>query len=266
MGTQVTIENALLYLDSTHTLLSYRDIHKNGLHVVTYEENNEEFLYIIKKNGDDDAILGRMPSLPSRLYYTYIKLISHVAYKVNLQNVDAFTTGHEHLGHPRVGLMRKIIDNINGHNLNLAKFPKSLDFICTTYATGKLIMRPSPLKIKVEPLKFLERIQGDICGPIKPMSGPFRYFMVLIDASTRWPHVCLLSTHKHAFAKFMTHVIRLKANFPEHRLQSVRLDNAVEFSSRAFNDYCMTQEIEVQQSVPYVHTQNRLKIVWLSLL
>jgi hypothetical protein len=49
MGTQVIIENALLYPDSTRTLLSYRDIHKNGLHVITHEENNEEFLHIIKK-------------------------------------------------------------------------------------------------------------------------------------------------------------------------------------------------------------------------
>jgi hypothetical protein len=41
MGTQVTIKNVLLYPDSTHTLLSYRDIRKNGLHIVTHEENNE---------------------------------------------------------------------------------------------------------------------------------------------------------------------------------------------------------------------------------
>jgi hypothetical protein len=56
--------------------------------------------------------------------------------------------------------------------------------MCTTCATEELIMRPSPLKIEVEPLKFLERIQGDICGPIKSLSGPFIYFMVLIDTST----------------------------------------------------------------------------------
>jgi hypothetical protein len=35
MGTPITIENALLYPDSTCTLLSYRDICKNGLHVIT---------------------------------------------------------------------------------------------------------------------------------------------------------------------------------------------------------------------------------------
>jgi hypothetical protein len=82
--------------------------------------------------------------------------------------------------------------------------------------------------------------------------------MLLIDASTRWSHVCLLSTWNHAFAKFMMQVIRLKENFPEHRIQYIRLDNATEFSSRAFNDYCKAQGIQVQHSVSYVHTQNGL--------
>jgi hypothetical protein len=151
-------------------------------------------------------------------------------------------------------MMRKIIGNSYGHNLNSAKFHKSLNFMCIACATGKLILRPSPIKIKVESLKFLERIQGDICVLIKPLLGPFRYFMVLIDASTRCSHVCLLSTQNHAFAKFMMQVIRLKANYLKYRLQYIRLDNAAEFSSRVFNDYCMAQEIEVQHSVPYVHT------------
>jgi hypothetical protein len=135
-------------------------------------------------------------------------------------------------------------------------------------------LRPSHLKIKDDPLKFLERIQGDICGPITPTSEPFRYFMVLIDASTRWSHVCLLSTHNHTFAKIMSQFIKLKANFPEHRINSIRMDNAAEFTSRAFNDYCMELGIQVQHLVPYVHTQSglakslikRIKLIARSLL
>jgi hypothetical protein len=84
MGTQITIKNALLYPNSTRTLLSYRDIHNNGLHVITHEENNEEFLLITKSNGYGHDILERIPSLQSGLYYTYIKLVPHVAYKVIL--------------------------------------------------------------------------------------------------------------------------------------------------------------------------------------
>jgi len=40
-GTQITIENALLYHDSKHTLLSYRDISQNGFHIETRDDNNE---------------------------------------------------------------------------------------------------------------------------------------------------------------------------------------------------------------------------------
>jgi hypothetical protein len=155
-------------------------------------------------------------------------------------------------------MMHKIIRNYTDHDLKDAKFLKSDDFVCTSCAMGKLILWPSPLKIHAEPLRFLERIQEDIYGPIQPLCDPFRYFMVLIDASTRWSHVCLLSTRNHAFAKFMTQVIRLKANYPKYRIISIRMDNTAEFSSQAFNDYCMAQGIEVQHSVPYVHTQNGL--------
>jgi hypothetical protein len=181
-----------LYPASTRTFLSYRDICKNGLYVITREENNEEFLFVTKENGDSHYIMKRIPSLPSGLYYTYIKLIPHIAYKVIFfQNVDAFKIWHDCLGHSGIGMMKKIIENCIVHNLNNAKIPKHSYFIYTACATEKLIFRPSPLKIRPEPLKFLERIQGDICGPIQPLSRPFRYFMVLIDISTRWSHVCL---------------------------------------------------------------------------
>jgi hypothetical protein len=111
MSTQVIIENALLYPDSTRILLSYIDIHKNGLHIVTHQENNKESLLITKTNGDGYNILERITSLPFGLYYTYIKSVPHVTYKVIFQNVDAFQICHDRLGHPGVGMMRKIIGN-----------------------------------------------------------------------------------------------------------------------------------------------------------
>jgi hypothetical protein len=36
------------------------------------------------------------------------------------------------------------------------------------------------------------------------------------------------------------------------------MDNADEFSSKDFNDYCMPLRINVEHSIPYVHTQNGL--------
>src|SRR6266508_869139 len=53
MGTQLEIEDALLYPDLTRTLLSFKDTRKNKLHTETHSINNEEFLLIIKDNGYD---------------------------------------------------------------------------------------------------------------------------------------------------------------------------------------------------------------------
>ena len=256
MGTTILIQNALLHPESTRTLISFKDIRSNNFHLKTIELDNKEYLLLTKSNGYEEQTLEKIPSFSSGLYFTYIKPVPYVAYKINFQNLDKFKTWHDRLGHPGIGMMRKIISNSVGLNLPIKRFPKPSDFVCTACATGKLIIKPSYLKVKNESLNFLERIQGDICGPIQPLSGPFRYFMVLIDASTRWSHVCLLSTRNHAFAKLIAQIIKLRANHPEHRIKTIRMDNAAEFSSHAFNDYCMALGIHLEHSVPYVHTQN----------
>ncbi|WOH01979.1 hypothetical protein DCAR_0521366 [Daucus carota subsp. sativus] len=154
--------------------------------------------------------------------------------------------------------MRRIIENSIGHPLkNQTVIPRD-ELPCSACSLGKLIVRPSPVKLQTESPKFLERIQGDICGPIHPSSGPFRYFMVLIDASTRWSHVCLLATRNTAFAKLLSQIIKLRAQFPDHPIKSIRLDNAAEFTSATFNDYCMSVGISVEHPVAHVHTQNGL--------
>jgi hypothetical protein len=123
---------------------------------------------------------------------------------------------------------------------------------------GKLIVRPSSANIGHQSLAFLERRQGDICGPIHPPSGPFRYFMVLIDASTRWSHVSLLSTHNVAFAQLLAQTVKLRAKFLDNLIKTICLDNAGEFTSNSFNEYYMSTGISVEHPVAHVHTQNGL--------
>ena len=82
--------------------------------------------------------------------------------------------------------------------------------------------------------------------------------MVLVDASTRWSHVCLLSTRNTAFAKLLSQIIKLRAHHSDYLIKSIRPDNAGEFTSQTFDDYCMSIGIEVEYHVPHVHTQNSL--------
>ena len=86
-------------------------------------------------------------------------------------------------------MMRRIVENSHRHLLKNQKILLLSDYPCAACSQGKLIIKPSPSKVIVESPLFLQRIQGDICGPIHPPCGPFRYFMVLIDTSIRWSHV-----------------------------------------------------------------------------
>ena len=82
--------------------------------------------------------------------------------------------------------------------------------------------------------------------------------MILIDDSTRWSHVCLLSTRNVAFARLLAQIIRLRAQFPDYLIKTICLDNAGEFTSQTFIDYCMSVGINIEHPIAHTHTQNDL--------
>ena len=67
-------------------------------------------------------------------------------------------------------------------SLTISKAHHSFCKACSLAKTGS---RPSYAKDTKQNIPFLQRIQGDICGPIHLECEPFKYFMVLVDASTR---------------------------------------------------------------------------------
>ena len=151
-------------------------------------------------------------------------------------------------------MMRLIIGQSLGHPLKNHKILLPNEFSCDPCSQGKLIVGPSFKKIMSESPVFLERIHGDICGPIHPPCGHFRYFMVIIDASTRWSHVYLLSTRNVAFARLLAQMTKLRAQFPNYLIKTIRLDNAGEFTSQTLNDYSMSIGINIEHPVAHVYT------------
>ena len=80
--------------------------------------------------------------------------------------------------------------------------------------------------------------------------------MVLIDASTRRSHVCLLFTRNVAFVRLLAQMTKLRTQFPDYPIKTIRLDNAGEFTSQTLNDYYMSIGINIEHHVAHVHTQN----------
>jgi hypothetical protein len=110
---------------------------------------------------------------------------------------------HDRLGHPGSIMMRRIIENSHGCLLKSLKIPLPSESSCTTCSQGKLIIKPSPSMIVIKASYFLEKIQRDIYGSIHLSCRHFRYFMVLIDDSSKWSRVCLLSSRNIAFARLI---------------------------------------------------------------
>ena len=73
---------------------------------------------------------------------------------------------------------------------------------------------------------------------------------------------CMPSFRNVAFARLLAQIIRLRAQFLDHLIKTIRLDNVGEFSSQTFIYYCMSIGIDVQHPVAHVHSQNG----WLNLL
>ena len=68
----------------------------------------------------------------------------------------------------------------------------------------------------------------------------------------------LLSTCNTGFARLLAQIIRLKTQIQDYAIKIIRLDNAGEFTSQTFNDYCLSTGITVEHLVVHVHTQNGL--------
>ena len=128
-------------------------------------------------------ILRKLPAFSSGLYYTTIKSIeSCTIIKDKLYHPKSFILWHNRISHLGSTMIRIIIENSHGHPLKDLKILLLNKNSCIAYSQGKLVVKPSPSKINSESPSFLQRIQEDIYRPIHPLSGPFCYFIVLINA------------------------------------------------------------------------------------
>ena len=129
MGTTLIINEALLYPEATHTLLSFKDIRVNGFHIETYD-NGKEYLLITKRDENGKHVVERLPSFATGLYYT--KIVAPPMYttlKTVFRSSELFSLWHDRLGHPGLTMMRNIIDRkstrLNSSHITRSRMPSS---------------------------------------------------------------------------------------------------------------------------------------------
>ena len=185
-------------------------------------EDNVEYLYITSIISGQKLIMEKLSVFSSGLYHITIKPIeSYVVVNQKFNDPKVFVLWHDKLGHLGSSMMCRIIEHSHRHPLNNQEIILPNEYSCAACSQGKLIVRPSFTKFISKSPVFLEIIHGDICGPIHPPCVPFRYFVILIDVSTRWSYVCLLSTRNVAFATLLAQIIRLRAQFSDYSIKTI---------------------------------------------
>ena len=273
-GAPLICERAMYAPDAPRSLISYRDLRANDIHVSTAVENDEEVLELRRgprrlatahaaANGLYElCIMQASPPCKGEeeagehRHECHPRLPLGGAQASFLAASSKANIWHRRLGHPGTTMMRKMIPILTGHDLCTSDAERVEE--CAACIQGKLIRQPSRWKLPTEMPAALYRLHGDWCGPITPQSGQFKYFFVLVDASGRHAEVSLLTTRNMVFPKTLAMILRFRNHFPDNQICFLRMDNAMEFKSQAFEDFCTASGIELTYSVPYEHAQNGL--------
>nr|KYP50484.1 hypothetical protein KK1_027736 [Cajanus cajan] len=154
--TKLHIKNALYFCKSYRNLLSFKDIRLNEFYIETNNEENVEYLYIMKLHLNKREVLEKLFTFSYGLYCMYINTVeTHTIVNQKFTHQNKFEVWHDWLGHPKTIMMRKIIENSCGHLLKNQEILQSNIFSCTACSQRKLIIRPSPAKIGNESILFL---------------------------------------------------------------------------------------------------------------
>ena len=117
-GVDLSYYDALYSSKSTRNLLSFKDIRRNGYHIETMNDGNKECLYITSIVYGKKHVVETLSAFSTGLYHTTIKPIeSYVVVNQKFNDPKTFILWHDRLGHPGSSMMRRIIENSQGHEL-----------------------------------------------------------------------------------------------------------------------------------------------------
>ena len=274
-GFPLICERAMFAPEAPRNLICYKDLRTSQIHVSTTLDNVEEVLEL--RQGQ--SLFATAHAGAEGLYMMVIESITSSPISMTDEEevcMAAWAKGsrldghnlatgvlrdtttkqdlwHRRLEHPGVTVFRRMLSLTLDHNLSSSDAHKRHK--CIACIHGKFSKKPSKWQLPSELPPPLYRIHGDICGPIDPPSGSFKYFFVLIDASGSHLDVSLLSTRNMVFSKLLAILIKYRNHFLDFPIKYLRLDNALEFRSHAFKDYCVALGISLTYSVPYEHSK-----------
>ena len=151
------------------------------------------------------------------------------------------------MGHIGVKGLRSAVDGI--------QFDDSSFSSCRICATANIKRSPFPHNTLHRAPNILFRIHCDVCGPLPPSYGSYRYFILSTCCHSRYIFLYLMKSRDEVPDHFI-HFHNLAENFSGQRIKTLRVDNAPELVRGKLQTYCSSRGITYEKTVPDSPSQN----------
>ncbi|TPX30042.1 DNA-directed DNA polymerase [Synchytrium microbalum] len=157
---------------------------------------------------------------------------------------------HQRMGHASATTIKKIKD-INTVNVKEGE----IDY-CQACVESSHVRKPFTETGDTQ-VDIGERLDVDTIGQIRPMSQRgHQYILVTVDYRSRKGFIYPMKTKNEAYQHILTTIFLIKTHHSQCTLKFVRLDNAGEFKSIVFDNFCRANGITAQYSTPHTPQQN----------
>ena len=234
-GKIVQLKNVLHVPSIKKNLVSGSRLMKDGFKLV-FESNK----VVLSKYG---TFVGKGYECEGMLRFSLEdfcdNVVNHVSTSVNETNV-----WHSRLCHVNFGCMTRLADMSLIPKFTFVKGSK-----CHACVQAKQPRKPHK-PAKERNLAPLELIHSDLCEMNGELTrGGKKYFMTLIDDSTRYCYVYLLKTKDEALDFFKIYKAEVE-NQLERKIKRVRSDRGGEYFSNEFNLFCAEHGIIHERTPP----------------
>ena len=185
------------------------------------------------------------------LYKLDVTRKSHQALaSTTISTIDLWHQRYGHLNHKDLMLLQK--------NTVVEGLPvfKNDHVECEACVLGKQHREEFPIHKGKRQREILELIHTNVCGPIQTRSiGGAWYFLIFVDDRSRYSWVYFIRKKSDVFEyfkEFKSMVEKQTGNY----IKILKSDQGGEFKSREFNQYCKSNGIQQQFTVPHTPQQN----------
>ena len=151
------------------------------------------------------------------------------------------------MGHIGVKGLRHAVEGID--------FDDSCLPSCSICARANIKRTPFPQIASHRATRPLQRIHSDICGPLPPCYGGFKYFILFICCYSRYITLYFMKSRDEVLEHF-TNFHTVAENFCGSKITLLRVDNAPELTKGKFASYCQNAGIAYEKTVPDTPNQN----------